>query len=169
MITPAYVQTMARYNSWQNSQLTRVVNVMDQADLNLDRGAFFGSIQRTLSHLLWGDQLWLSRFDATSPPPGAHLPEGPEGEVTISEWSADRLACDGRIRTWAMGLRQIDLSGDLTWVSGASGQEFSKPLAFCIVQFFNHQTHHRGQVHAMLTAAGQEAPVSDLIYTPEDA
>tara|TARA_R100001440_G_scaffold51718_1_gene71662 strand:- start:595 stop:708 length:114 start_codon:yes stop_codon:yes gene_type:complete len=37
------------------------------------------------------------------------------------------------------------------------------------MHFFNHQTHHRGQVHAMLTAASQDAPVTDLIFMPEDA
>ena len=86
---------------------------------------------------------------------------------TKSDWLAERFACDGRIRKWANGVRQIDLQGDLNWYSGAMKRDFSKPMALCVTHFLNHQTHHRGQVHAMLTAAGQTAPVSDLPFMPE--
>jgi len=55
MITPGYAHIMARYNSWQNSQLYREADVIDTAVRILDRGAFFDSIHGTLSHLLWGD------------------------------------------------------------------------------------------------------------------
>ncbi len=58
MITPAYAKEMARYNAWQNRQLSNVVQTLDEASLTQDRGAFFGSILGTLNHLLWCDQLW---------------------------------------------------------------------------------------------------------------
>ncbi len=169
MITPAYVQTMAQYNIWQNSQLMRIVDGMDQGALDEERGAFFGSIQKTLSHLLWGDTLWLSRFDASCPPPDCAGLEGLTRWATKSEWATERFLCDARIREWAEGLRQIDLSGELTWTYSYETKQVTKPWGFCITHFFNHQTHHRGQLHAMLTAAGQEAPVSDLSYLPETA
>ena len=168
MITPAYVQTFARYNAWQNSQLQDVVNAMDQADLNQDRGAFFGSIQRTLSHLLWGDTLWISRFDGQPGVPEGSIQRHADLWPTKQVWAAERLICDARIRSWADGLNETALSGDLTWRYSDSGQSATKPLAHCVTHFFNHQTHHRGQVHAMLTAAGQKAPVSDMSYLPED-
>ena len=168
MITAAYVQTMARYNLWQNKQLMRVVDVMDQDALDLDRGAFFGSLQRTLCHLLWGDTLWMSRLDSKSPAPDCDGKDGPTRWATKEDWSTDRFLCDGRIREWAGALRQIDLSGDLTWTYSFETKQMTKPLGFCITHFFNHQTHHRGQVHAMLTAADHDAPVSDLSYLPED-
>ncbi|MEM6727609.1 MAG: DinB family protein, partial [Pseudomonadota bacterium] len=53
-------------------------------------------------------------------------------------------------------------AGDLSWFSGALGRDVTKPLAFCVAHFFNHQTHHRGQIHAMLTAAGHVPPDTDL-------
>lgn len=168
MITPVYVQTMAKYNLWQNSQLRPVVEAMDQAALDEDRGAFFGSLQQTLSHLLWGDTLWLSRFDATCLGPDCPGLEGLTRWSSKAAWSAERSACDTRIQTWADGVTQEALDADLTWTYSYENKQVTKPLGYCITHFFNHQTHHRGQIHAMLTAAGQVAPVSDLSYLPED-
>ena len=63
MIDPAYVVTMARYNAWQNAQLAETFDSMSLGALTENRGAFFGSILATASHLLWGDMMWMSRFD----------------------------------------------------------------------------------------------------------
>ena len=62
MINPGYVQAMARYNAWQNNQLIDTLDVMDESAILQDRGAFFGSILKTLSHALWGDTIWMGRF-----------------------------------------------------------------------------------------------------------
>jgi uncharacterized damage-inducible protein DinB len=142
---------------------------MDQADLDIDRGAFFGSIQSTLSHLLWGDLLWMSRLDAASPAPQVSPQDSAQAFKTKADWLAERRLCDRRMRTWAEGIQAADLNGDLTWTYSYDTQQATKPMGFVITHFFNHQTHHRGQVHAMLTAAEQSAPVSDLSYLPEDA
>ncbi|MBD3663192.1 DinB family protein [Sulfitobacter aestuariivivens] len=167
MITATYVRTMARYNAWQNSQLMPVVDGMDQAELDRDRGAFFGSIQGTLSHLLWGDLLWMSRFDPQCPAPEGPFDRSRGNFPTRTDWLSERAACDSRIRRWADALQTGDLDGAVSWYSEAAGEDFSKPLTDCIVHVFNHQIHHRGQVHAMLTAAGQNAPVTDLPFMPE--
>lgn len=167
MIDPRYVRTMARYNSWQNAQLMPVLEAMPLDALTADRGAFFGSILATANHVLWGDMMWMSRFD-----PSVDRPTGPPGGLelhpTASAWAADRFRMDGKIRFWADGVRRVDLKGDLTWYSGIVGAEMTAPLALTVVQLFNHQTHHRGQIHAMLTAAGQEAPVSDVALMPQE-
>ncbi len=165
MITPGYAQEMARYNAWQNRQLISVVKVMHEDALTQDRGAFFGSILRTLNHLLWCDQIWLSRFDPAFP-----KPEGRDTELcpTGAAWCSARQECDADISSWAGNLHQDALDTDLAWHSGILQRDVSTPLARTVVHFFNHQTHHRGQVHAMLTSAGQDAPVTDLILMPED-
>ena len=62
MIDPAYVQRMARYNRWQNANLYGVADTLSDEERRRERGAFFGSIHKTLSHLLWADQIWMSRF-----------------------------------------------------------------------------------------------------------
>ena len=168
MITPAYVVTMARYNAWQNRQLTTLLEPLPERELTKDRGAFFGSILRTVNHLLWGDMIWMSRIHPTYPAPGVSFSDSVDLCPTIADWGAQRFRCDGRIRLWAEGVGQLDLTGNLTWTSASNGQRIVEPLALCIVHMFNHQTHHRGQVHAMLTGAGIAAPISDLVDLPED-
>ncbi|PJI91732.1 putative damage-inducible protein DinB [Yoonia maricola] len=167
MITPEYCQTMARYNAWQNNGLREMISQMDRAELDKDRGAFFGSIMATLNHLLWGDTLWMSRFDGGA---GPDVPAEDHKEMTPTPaaWAAERFRIDARISLWAQSLHAVDLVGDLTWYSGLSKHEMSKPIGLCVMQLFNHQTHHRGQVHAMLTAAGQKPNDTDLPFMPED-
>lgn len=167
MIDRAFCVTTARYNAWQNRQLAGCLELLSPTELTRDRGAFFGSILKTLNHLLWGDHIWMSRFDGGSTPSGS-IPESADTHPTLASWSAERFRMDGRIRLWAASVDNVDLTGDLTWYSGALGREVTKPTALCVAHFFNHQTHHRGQVHAMLTATGHPAPVSDLVFMPEE-
>ncbi len=167
MIDRDYCLIMARYNAWQNGQLTDLLGALPASELTRDRGAFFGSILRTLNHILWGDQIWVSRFDGGEGPSVAAA-DSLDAHPTLGAWSAERFRMDGRIRLWAERLDNIDLQGELSCFSGAEGRDFKRPLAACVVQLFNHQTHHRGQVHAMLTAAGSKAPVSDIVFMPEE-
>ncbi|MEJ6747259.1 MAG: DinB family protein [Yoonia sp.] len=167
MITPAYIIEMAAYNVWQNNGLCRVVQAMDEADVRADRGAFFGSIFGTLNHLLCGDFLWMSRFDG-GPAQSPVIADSAAFAATVGDWVDQRIRTDARIVTWAAGVTASDLSGDLTWFSGSLNAEVAKPTATCITHFFNHQTHHRGQLHAMLTAAGQTPDATDLVFMPKD-
>lgn len=169
MIEAGFVRTMARYNAWQNRQVSRIAEAMDETEVTRDRGAFFGSILATLNHLLWADRMWMSRFDSRVTAPEGGIGDSVQITPTISAWSAERFRMDGRIRLWADDLDTVALRGDLTWYSGAVGREIIKPVALCVVHFLNHQTHHRGQVHAMLTAAGEKAPVTDLFLMPEES
>ncbi len=169
MIDTGYVVTMARYNAWQNRQVMPVLDAMPQADLCRDRGAFFGSLLATANHLLWGDMLWMSRFDPRLAAPETGIPESVALHPTAAAWGAERFRLDGRILLWAQGLRAIDLKGEISWYSGVLQRDMKVPLTQAVVHMFNHQTHHRGQIHAMLTAAGYRAPVSDLFAMPEEA
>ena len=167
MVTSGYIQMMARYNTWQNKHLREILPEMPELELTKDRGAFFGSIFATVNHLMWGDQLWMSRFDGGDGP--ACDPKDHKAlTANINDWATERFRTDGRIRVWADRVQEIDLTGDLTWYSGFAKREITKPLGLCIAHFFNHQTHHRGQVHAMLTAAGQKTIDSDIPFMPEE-
>tara|TARA_R110002110_G_scaffold19492_1_gene80477 strand:+ start:2026 stop:2535 length:510 start_codon:yes stop_codon:yes gene_type:complete len=168
MIDRAYVLTMARYNAWQNLQLIDIIAGMDDAALVEDRGAFFGSILGTLNHLLWGDTLWMSRWCDDVLAPDVGIPHSLALTTSAQEWITGRQALDGRIMLWADAVGDADLQGDLTWYSGAAERQVTKSMSVCTTHLFNHQTHHRGQVHAMLTAAGQKAPTSDLVFMPEE-
>ncbi len=166
MVTVEYCQTMARYNAWQNRSLSTCIKALDDTALRQDRKAFFGSIWKTANHLLWGDQLWMSRFDGGHGP-STGIPDSVGLHDDTQLWLDDRLRTDQRIERWAGKLRQVDLVGPLVWHSGAANKTMIKPTALCVVHFFNHQTHHRGQMHAMLTAAGQRPDDTDLPFMPD--
>ncbi|WP_299967202.1 DinB family protein [uncultured Roseobacter sp.] len=167
MIAPDYVRMMARYNAWQNDWLFAAVAGLEPAAREVDRGLFWGSVRGTLSHLMWGDAMWMSRFD------GGAGPSSPLTETgSAYDWAAlcaQRPVLDARITAWAATLAQDTLEGELSWWSGAAGREMSKPYTLCVVHFFNHQTHHRGQVHAALTALGVTTDDTDIPFMPEAA
>lgn len=166
MIDPAYVKRMARYNRWQNQNLFGVADRLSDEERRRERGAFFGSIHNTLSHLMWADQIWMSRL-ADVPAPKGGIPESvslyPEWELLRN----DRTALDQRIISWADGLHEAALAGDLTWHSAVAKREVGKPTWLLVTHMFNHQTHHRGQVHCMLTQAGGKPHDTDLAFMPE--
>ncbi|MGI9351189.1 MAG: DinB family protein [Rhizobiaceae bacterium] len=162
MITSAYVQTMARYNIWQNSSLYSSAEKLTDLDRRKDRGAIFHSIHQTLSHLLWGDQMWMNRF--------AGMPKSSVGDVTgslsmIECWETlkeEREVMDKAIIEWSKDVKQEFLESDMSWYSGSQNRVFSSNAGRLVVHMFNHQTHHRGQVHAMLTGAGVFPDDTDL-------
>ncbi len=93
----------------------------------------------------------------------------PSSATAISEWNEllkTRAELDGSIIDWAEALDPKWLEGDLTWYSGAMGREVSKPKWALVTHMFNHQTHHRGQVHCMLTQAGVKPEDTDLPFMP---
>ncbi len=167
MITPEYCLTMARYNSWQNKQLKDAIEELDETELRKDRNGFFGSILATANHILWGDLLWMARFDGGHGP-DTSIAESVDTTPTFAVWSAERFRLDARQILWAEKLNAVDLVGDLGWYSGSLQAQVSRPIAQCVTHMFNHQTHHRGQIHTMLTQAGKTAPVSDLVFMPQE-
>jgi uncharacterized damage-inducible protein DinB len=166
MITPAYCQTMARYNAWQNHSLYMAAAGLDEAAREADCGGFWGGIRTTLAHLMWGDLLWIARFDGGEGP-SVGVEEAAQTYDWDTLWQA-RPKLDARIAGWAWMVLPEDLEGDLTWYSGFLGHYMTRPRGLCVMQLFNHQTHHRGQVHAMLTAAGARPDDTDLQLLPED-
>jgi uncharacterized damage-inducible protein DinB len=166
MIDVAYLQRMSRYNRWQNENLYDVADRLSDAERRKDRGAFFGSIHNTLSHLLWADRIWMSRFAGWPKPDGGI----PQSVSLFPEWEnlkTERNDSDARLIDWADTLDPMWIKGDMTWFSGAVNREVTKPRWQLVAHFFNHQTHHRGQVHAMLTQAGGKPHDTDLFVMPE--
>ncbi len=168
MITPSYAQTMARYNAWQNRSLYAAADGLSDDARRLDRGAFFSSIHRTFCHILWGDLIWMSRFAGTPKPEGGIKTSG-ELVLDWSDLKAQRVAFDQTIIDWTKTLDASWLAGDLTWFSGAANAELTAPRGLLLTHMFNHQTHHRGQVHAMLTAVGAKPDDTDLILVERRA
>lgn len=169
MIEFGYVRTMARYGAWQNESLMQVANRLTDTDLRLDRGSFFKSIFGTFNHLLWGDRIWMNRFAGT---PAPRMSAIAKSVVETEDWEtycSARTRMDSAITTWATDLDEAWLVGDMSWISSAAQREVTKPKAQLVMHFFNHATHHRGQIHAMLTAAGAQPGDTDLFMMPDRA
>jgi uncharacterized damage-inducible protein DinB len=162
MITLEHVRAMAEYNRWQNENLYGSAEGLSDAARKQPRGAWFGSIHATLNHLLFGDQIWMSRFAGTPKPKAPGIPESVAMYDSWEELKRERVAFDQMILDWAERLDAAWLEGDLTWFSGAVGREVTKPKWLLVTHMFNHQTHHRGQVHCMLTQAGVRPGTTDL-------
>ncbi len=167
MIDVGYVRVMARYGAWQNDSLTAAAGGLSGAARDQDRGGFFGSVSGTLNHLLWGDRIWMARFAGTPPPQQASIPESVRETENWDSYRAARAEMNGHIGQWADGLDPDWLKGDLSWFSGAAQREVCKPKSMLVMHFFNHATHHRGQVHAMLTDAGAQPNDTDLFLLPD--
>ena len=164
MITPAYAQTMARYNQWQNENIYGAAAKLRDDDRKSSRGAFFGSIHATLNHILWADQMWLMRFGAGPEPGPNSIAEGLEQFAGWEELNAQRQRLDAVIGEWAANLTADDLAKDLKWYSGGAQRDLVTPLAIAVTHFFNHQTHHRGQVHCLITGLGVKPGITDLPF-----
>lgn len=166
LVTAGWCRMMARYNRWQNRAVVEVAGALGPAARTAERGAFWGSIEGTLCHLLWADHVWMSRLDGWEAPRVA-LADSAGFVTDWAEFRSKRQITDARIGRWAQGLADAALAGDLTWVSAVAGREVTLPRAICAAHMFNHQTHHRGQVHAMLTAAGADPGPTDLFLMPD--
>jgi uncharacterized damage-inducible protein DinB len=167
MLTPAYLRTMAEYNAEMNRRLYAAAARLSEAERRLPRGAFWGSIHGTLNHLLWGDQQWMSRFDDW-PKPTISIKQSAGLFDVFEGLRTERERADRAISRWAGTVGEAWLGEDLVWFSGAADREIKAPRHLLVTHMFNHQTHHRGQVHAMLTAAGQETGDTDLfLLVPE--
>jgi uncharacterized damage-inducible protein DinB len=167
MITPAYARTMATYNAEMNRRLYTAAGRLSEAERRATKGAFWGSIHGTLAHILWGDQQWMSRFDDW-PRPGKPITESDRFVEDFAELRAAREKADSNISAWAAKINQNWLDEDLVWYSGAAKRDMHMPKRLLVTHFFNHQTHHRGQAHALITAAGQETGDTDLfLLIPE--
>src|SRR6185437_8288813 len=161
MITPPYCRTMAAYNSEMNRRLYAAAARLSDAERRKSHGAFWGSLHGTLVHILWGDSQWMSRFDDWERPA---MPIK-ESDHFIEGWDdlcAARVKRDADIERWAAKVDDAWLDIDLTWFSGAANRQVTAPKRLLVTHFFNHQTHHRGQAHALITAAGEKTDDTDL-------
>ncbi len=163
----AYFRHLARYNAWANERIYAAAAGLSDQERKAKRPSFFGSIHATLNHILVGDRVWLSRLTAR---PGGPLVSKPP-EITglnqelhenFDELRAARIAEDVRIAEVIARYSDADLAGTLDYANMA-GEERHTPLVQVLAHLFNHQTHHRGQVHGLLSATRVAPPSLDMI------
>ncbi|MGC9418794.1 MAG: DinB family protein [Rhodovulum sp.] len=166
LVTADWCRVMARYNRWQNRAAVEAAGMLPPEAREARQGAFWGSIRGTLAHLLWADHACMARLDGWEAP-GVVLADSARFGGDWAELRSKRQITDARISRWTQSLSDEALAGEITWYSTAAGREVTMPRALCVVHMFNHQTHHRGQVHAMLTAAGADPGPTDLFLMPD--
>ena len=85
----------------------------------------------------------------------------------FAQLRAEREKDDNGIIAWVEPLTEKDLNSELSYTSVVNPQPRKYPLWFATTHFFNHQTHHRGQVTTLLSQRGIDPGVTDLIWLPE--
>jgi len=160
-MTPvAHYRMFGRYNAWANSRLYDATARLSAEQYRADRGAFFRSVHGTLNHLLATDRIWMQRFTGEGDAPNrldAILFE------SFDDLRAARVAEDRRIVDFVDRLDDGRIAGTIKYRRVSSPEEFEQQLAPALAHWFNHQTHHRGHVHALLTGLVGEAPELDLL------
>jgi uncharacterized damage-inducible protein DinB len=148
----------ARYNRLANATLYGACARLSDAEYRRDLGAFFGSVHGTLNHLLLGDTIWMTRFEG-----GTHPSTGLNAILfdRFDALSDARQRMDRRIEAYFGGLPPGFERGTVRYVNN-SGFDVEDPLSVIVPHFFNHQTHHRAQVHTLLSQLGHAPPVLDL-------
>lgn len=152
---------MAAYNAWANRRVYEAAAQLDDEDYRRDVGAFFKSMHGTLNHLLATDRIWMKRFTGEGDAPTALDAIVHE---TLPALALAREAEDKRIIAWVDSLSREALAGRFTYMTVTDLRTVSQRLAPALAHLFNHQTHHRGQAHTILTSLGQPSLALDLIY-----
>ncbi len=155
-----HFQMLADYNRWANERIYDACAALPDDDYRADRGAFFGSAHRTLNHLLVADRIWLRRITGTGTAPM-------ELNVVLYEDLAElrkaRAAEDERFIRLTASLAPDAFERSVSYTPVTVPTPVTEPLGGMLAHVFNHQTHHRGQVHAILTSLGQPSVVLDMI------
>lgn len=162
---------MARYNEWMNRKLYDAAATLPDDARRRDLGAFFGSVHGTLNHLVLTDRAWLVRFtsdptllqslDGTTPSFSGRLDQ--ELYADFATLRTERERTDADVTRWVAGLDDDVLAGPIAYYSVAYARPYEHPLWWAVSHFFNHQTHHRGQVTTLLSQLGVDPGVTDLV------
>jgi uncharacterized damage-inducible protein DinB len=163
MVDVEYCRLLARYTRWMNERIYAALATMPDEERRRDRGAFFGSIHRTLSHLIWADRAWLARFTGQAFDVPAY---GADAYGDFATLARERDATDTEILTWAGQLTDEWLRSDLRYRRKADNRDAQLAGWVGAVHLFTHQVHHRGQVTTLMKQAGVDPGVTDLPWMP---
>lgn len=160
-----HFKMFAAYNRWANRKLYEAAAGLADEDYRRDCAVAFASMHGTLNHLLVADEIWMGRFQSV---PGAPTELDIILYEDFDELHQARRIMDDRIAAYVEYVTEDELNSDFTYVPVTTPEEVTQGLAPALAHFFNHQTHHRGQAHAILTRLTGEAPSLDLIYYQRD-
>lgn len=152
--------TLARYNAWANARLYRACLDLSETDYRAPRGAFFGSIHGTLNHILVADRIWMARLEGGDA--GISALDTILHDDRAALWEA-RQAHDSAIVAFVEAMPPARLTETLAYRT-TIGTAQQTPMPLVLGHMFNHQTHHRGQVHGLLSQVPVDPPPLDLLY-----
>lgn len=154
--------TAAEYNAWANARIYSALGRLSDDVRKTDRRAFFGSIHNTMNHSLLADLIYRERLEK-KPTTYTRLDEVLYDD--FAELEAAHRATDAWYITFCQGVTAEDLDGMLSFTAVGLDEdsEFSLPLRLCLTNLFQHQIHHRGQVHHMISHAGALPPPVDVV------
>ncbi len=155
----SHFRLFAGYNAWANERLYEACGKLNERDYLKPRPCFFGSLHGTLNHILVADRIWMGRL------------EGYDSGITALDQQlygdfaglrVARVAEDALIMGYVEGLTADDMEGDVDYTNMA-GNRFRDPVKTILAHLFNHQSHHRGQAHDLLSQTEVAPPALDLI------
>ena len=158
-----HVRALARYNQWMNARMYELAAELGDEQRKQDQGAFFKSIHGTFNHLLLADKIWLGRFLGE---PFVVQSLAQELYADFDELRSERVHTDEKIVQWADALTVEDWQGELRFTPVTNPVEKVLPMWLVVSHFFNHQTHHRGQVTTLFSQLGMDPGVTDLLMLP---
>ncbi|ACK72028.1 DinB family protein [Gloeothece citriformis PCC 7424] len=162
MLDLNYYRLMAEYNQWMNQRLYNICATIPDPERKQERGAFFKSIHGTLDHLLYGDRAWMCRF--LNQPFSGNIQELLYSD--FEDLRQEREKTDRQLIEWTNQLSTEWLAAPFNYQSKVYQKNRVLPAWMLVVHLFNHQTHHRGQLTALLSQLGYDYGVTDLPWMP---
>ncbi len=159
-----HLRLMARNNAYANEQLLEACCRLSQEDFEAQRTNFFPSIRETLNHILEVDRYYLDALKEEGK--GLSVFETPH-LATARELRAEQEGTDRELIGFCDGLSEEDLDGSIAQDRGRDGI-FHETVAGTLLHLFQHQIHHRGQVHAMLAGTDVAPPQLDEFFLEFD-
>ncbi len=153
-------QLLPRFNAWANSKIYQMCAELSDADYRMDRKAFFGSIHNTLNHILLVDILWTARIQGYEEESIKSLDQ--ILHESLDDLNAAQQKEDRKLIELVDGMDREELKRPMKYTR-MNGQKGEDSVGDVLVTLYNHQTHHRGQVHTMLTQIGVDPPDMDVI------
>lgn len=150
----SHFSMMARYNAWANARLYKMAASLPDELYRREVGAYFKSLHGTLNHILATDRIWMRRLTGAGDHPDKLNAIVFDGFAALQ---AARAAEDARILNFVESLEESRVEEVLDYRT-LNGTPQRQPIREILAHLFNHQTHHRGQAHAILTVVGVVEP-----------
>ncbi len=164
----SHFRSMARNNLWSNDRLLRACAQLTHAELHAPRTSFFPSLMLTLNHILRVDVYYLGELEETGRGLAAWEIARTSEHRELAPLAVAQLALDRRLVSHCDALDEAALARSVGMHRGEDEGVFAEALPAVLAHLFTHQTHHRGQVHAMLAGTRAAPPQLDEFFLGYD-